>query len=530
MGLSVLELYECVSQELSLEICAGKKGLEKNFERIGVMETIDFVDGVKPEGLFVISTLSFAYGRPEGIDAVKRLIMKAPSGIAIKTKRYFSSIPDELVQCAETYNIPLLEITTDISFSNFITVVSKKLQEGALGQDIHIIQQANSLRNYMNEEPLEKILENLEEMLGIECFFIDVYGNITISNSAPAIGTTNYYALGNRLLERSLCYRRRKEYIVEDLTIAFYCYAGETFLGLLILADIGQLSEECGELVKLSLSYIAVRACEMRISQMSRIDTDWNILSQILFLGNSGNTLSRSRIKDLGYDLRERYVFIVLNVREENTHPSVMAVVEYCKAQLLRRFEDITISADRTGLKCLLSFDEQSNLNQRNSVYNRMTAFRNSALASQGDLIDIGISLIQNDPENIVQSSIQAQNAITLGRLYRPDKYVYSYNAFVIQGMLCQCSQMQECQWIEEYVIKPISERDELYESCLWETLDILFKNRSLKEASTELYIHVSTLRYRLKKIEEITGFDYFSSYGNYVLHTAYLIWMDKKV
>lgn len=161
--------------------------------------------------------------------------------------------------------------------------------------------------------------------------------------------------------------------------------------------------------------------------------------------------------------------------------------------------------------------------------YNRLAAFRNNALTSHSEMVDIGISLVQTDAAAMTQSSSQAKTAITLGRLYRKEKHVYPYSSFVIQGMLYHCTEMQEFKWLEQQIVNPISERDELYESCLWETLGVLFQGSSLKEAANDLHIHISTLRYRIQKIKDLTGFDYLTPYGNFVLHTAYLIWLDKQ-
>ena len=93
-----------------------------------------------------------------------------------------------------------------------------------------------------------------------------------------------------------------------------------------------------------------------------------------------------------------------------------------------------------------------------------------------------------------------------------------------------QCTDTQEYQWLEKQVMEPLSERDRLYESDLWETLAVLFRAQSLKAAANDLHIHISTLRYRIQKIEEVTGFDYLSPYGNHVLHTAYILWQDKQI
>ena len=198
MAFTVAQLREQYSTAFSLELRAGKGGLSRPIQRIGVMETEDFVAGSDTNGLFVISTLSFAAKNPETIETVIRLIRTKPAGLAIKTKRFFDEIPANILLCADSCNVPLFEITSNVHFSNFITAVSKTLAEEEMNMDEQIVSKARRLRKYMTSEPLEEILSDLDATIVAECFFIDVYGTIVTSRDTKK----NYSALGGRLLER----------------------------------------------------------------------------------------------------------------------------------------------------------------------------------------------------------------------------------------------------------------------------------------------------------------------------------------
>ena len=52
----------------------------------------------------------------------------------------------------------------------------------------------------------------------------------------------------------------------------------------------------------------------------------------------------------------------------------------------------------------------------------------------------------------------------------------------------------------------PLLEYDRKHRSDLVETLRQLFRRRSLADAAAELHIHISTLKYRVGRIEEILG------------------------
>lgn len=533
MKMTVEQLYSVFSKELSLVLRAGEKGLNRETDRLGVMETADFNAGANVKGMFVLTTLSFVRDPADDYSPVIELVRSCPAGIAVKTKRYVQEIPDTLIQYAEAQGVALFEITEDIPFSSFIKTVMKELVsperiDQAPGADGEI----SSVVKYMSDESLEEILKSLESMLNVSCFFVDGSGSVFMSEqTAAASRQVNFPSLGLSLVEKHLGrHRDRNSYSESDNTV-FPCYAGNTLLGVLVLLHTSELAEELENVVRMSLSFIAVSICERKIAELSSsVHTSSSVLSQILLIDQTNSTLIRTRIKQYGFDLLDKYFFMVVAVKEPYVEKHGQALIEYVRACLVRKFKHITMAWDNAELKCLVSFSESEAPKSEKVARDMIVAFRNSLLASCGEILDIGISLIQEDPGRIKQSYTQAQLAISLGRLYRSSRHVYSYHSFVIQGMLFQCTGTQEYEWIEKNVIEPISERDRIYESDLWKTLAVLFVERSLKTVAEELHIHISTLRYRIQKIEEVTGLDYFSPYGSHVLHTAYVLWLDKQM
>lgn len=523
MSLTIAQLSERFSEELSMKIRAGEAGVGRTVNRFGVMETADFNTGAEPDGMFVLTTLSFVSENGSGLEAVRKLIRSGPAGVGIKTKRYFAEIPDQIVQCAEENRVPLFEITSDVTFSSFIRTATEA-----------IVMDTYSMRMFKaaHYSSLAKILETLGEMLGGTCFFMDVSGDITVGHEVSAgKSDANFRKIGNQMLGKFLRNAKDHNCFYEEGAAAFPCYAGGIFLGLLVWVGPARLTEMSESIVFMTLSYIAVQICERRISQFAAsVDAEQNLLSQILFAEQGNGALIKSRMKDIGFELLDAYVFVLLSVREEYVDACGPEVIEYCRSQMARRFKNSTMSWGRTSVKCLITFSDAEAPQREEDIRSRLVAFRNGELSSVSDMIDMGVSFIQNDSAELRQSYLQAQTAISLGRLYRPSKHIYSYHAFAIQGMVHRCTDLQEYRWLQRHVVDPLSERDRFYESGLWETLSVLFRVRSLKVAADELHIHISTLRYRLQKIMEITGFDYLSSYGNYVLHTAYIIWMNQKI
>ena len=102
MGLTVSQIEIQYSEALSLRFVAGRNGIGREVKKMAVMETRDFVYGADPDGMFVISTLSFVDEEGGGIDEVVKLLSAQPSAMAVKINRYVKSI--------QTFNSAILSV------------------------------------------------------------------------------------------------------------------------------------------------------------------------------------------------------------------------------------------------------------------------------------------------------------------------------------------------------------------------------------------------------------------------------------
>ncbi len=107
--------------------------------------------------------------------------------------------------------------------------------------------------------------------------------------------------------------------------------------------------------------------------------------------------------------------------------------------------------------------------------------------------------------------------------VFAPSKQICAPNDMEQIRLVASIMDTDQYSYIQEKIIKPIQEYDTLYKSELGLTLKICLEFESLGDAANALYIHKSTLRYRLQKIAAITGENFFSSTGKFMLQVAFI-------
>ena len=164
------------------------------------------------------------------MEPVIRLMGRNPAALAVKTSRNVAKIPQEIEKAAEEYAVPLFEISGGVFFSEAIRLITAAIVSA---DESPIIRRDAERRygKYMNDEPLEIILDSLGRILGKTCFFIDIHGDLLGSCLMPGAESEEALArLGAKLLKQSfLIHKRERYFYCEDNTV-FPCLAEATCL------------------------------------------------------------------------------------------------------------------------------------------------------------------------------------------------------------------------------------------------------------------------------------------------------------
>jgi ligand-binding sensor protein/sugar diacid utilization regulator/GAF domain-containing protein len=111
--------------------------------------------------------------------------------------------------------------------------------------------------------------------------------------------------------------------------------------------------------------------------------------------------------------------------------------------------------------------------------------------------------------EDFRDSYLAARRGLDLLRLLGRRDEVFSFRVSSLESMLLQSTRPEVVVGFISRFVEPLVRYDAAHTSDLQRTLEVYFEcGGTLEEAARRLHIHVSTLRYRLKKASEVLGVD----------------------
>lgn len=107
------------------KIVAGYRNINNEVESVNVMDAPDIVKWIS-KNEFLLTT---GYSISDDYDYVNELFRglkeKGCAALGIKIKRYFNEMPKYIIELADRYGIPLIELPYDVTFSNIINDITK---------------------------------------------------------------------------------------------------------------------------------------------------------------------------------------------------------------------------------------------------------------------------------------------------------------------------------------------------------------------------------------------------------------------
>lgn len=132
--------------------------------------------------------------------------------------------------------------------------------------------------------------------------------------------------------------------------------------------------------------------------------------------------------------------------------------------------------------------------------------------------VKIGFGTAEKNLYGIKHTYFNSLKALRTGNIFKPGKKVYHYDDMEIYCILSNIIS-EETRNFSRKILNKITNKEIL------STLNIYYEcNADIEKTAARLYVHKNTIKYRLQRVTELTGFDLKNHDENFKLYLAVLI------
>lgn len=485
-------------------VLAGRSGLQRRVQRLNVMTVPDIVQWTKPHVFLLATGFPLAHAQSNMATLLRELDERGVSALAVKLGNYGAELDDETLDFADRIGLPLIAVPQHVAFDDILSQVLSAIankQAAALGraQQLHQtllrISLAGTLGDIVSE--LSKVLGGMGvicvntagEVLA-ECAeeshwkelrstdLVDGHGALTRLNSRPETITNRWPQVAVAQIPASE--------LIHGHLVAVSCSQP-------LDQEIAMMLEQAAMVAALSISK------ERAVVGVTR-RFEANALHGLL-TGNEDEIREVvERARTFEWDL-DRPLVVIAARRTPPTHdggPREHEVAAWIAAvrQVDRYGAAGMLGRDLVGLCGAEDSPEEIGYH----VHHALTP----AIRTQ---VTIGVSDVVRDAAALPEAYQQSRMALEFTQQSPTEEIVRSYHGLGLFRLLNAIPDQNELEFFVEETLGPVLALSSAERADMLNTLQALITNRmNVAETSRALHFHYNTLRYRIRKLEQLLG------------------------
>jgi purine catabolism regulator len=513
MTVTVRQLLDLELIREKATLVAGAEGLDRVVTFVTIMEAPDFhewVDG----GEFILTTWYAFSQKPElQLRAFSQLADKI-AAIGIKVERFVDKIPDEIVALAEEKQVPVLAIQRDTKFREVIQAIAGELNNYQANLLIEVDRHYQALvKTALADGSLSSMLGGFGQRTRLNCWCLDHDGKELAqyrpagSDAYPPGWETLVAKIPQANFEPVACYREGEFHV-------FPCRARKLSLGYLVVFSPDELSEKVRLMANNLVTFLTLKLLDEAETEQKKLAY---LIDDILYHHRLNGEQLQEALAAFGLRKFPFYrVFVVTsNAPTVDAQTRLRNYAGYLRglireAIMAVRAEEIVVIAGNTA---------GDTVTARARPWKKNIYVRDEDLA-KGVLVSVGPAVRRIS--ELAHSYRMARQTIKAGRPRDGAGGILYYWDYLVQNLLVQGLDSLEYRTVLDQVVIPLSQ--ERKSSNLMDTLEAVVFADDLQDAAERMEIHINTIRYRLRQIMELTGYDFFSPRGRYILTTACML------
>ncbi|HEX3629779.1 MAG TPA: PucR family transcriptional regulator ligand-binding domain-containing protein [Candidatus Dormibacteraeota bacterium] len=522
------------------EVLAGAEGLDRTITWVKVLESPETISWLAEGELLLTVAFAIKDDQAAQRDLMRNLAAVKSSGLVIKPERYLPQIPEDMVNQADEFGIPLIRIPPEVSYLEIMSPILERIinaQNIELRRSIEIHRQFTDLA--LNARGLDEIVRTLGELVESSISLEDVNWRLLTSHIVPGLtdrhrqqtlahhGTPPkaQQAVATMIREVVEGRKPRKVGPIPEAGMTAHriiapILAGRENLGYLSIIEHPQHHEQ---LAMMAIEHAAtVIALEM-IKQRDVAEAEDRVRGELvddLLNGTFGDAANvQRRARHLRYDLSLPHLLLVVDVDyfrqfiKENRYAESRVIT--LKHQL---FQVITGVVRRNHPRHLATAHSDSVIvlvpepANADPGYAEELATRIRGAVTESELgltVSVAIGRRCLTPEDFKPSFTEAQRALDLMVRFGKREQVVNYDRLGVYRLLAQIDDRSGLDAFAGRMLEPLVAYDKARGTPLLNTLEVyLQRHGNLRQTARDMHIHLNTLHYRLQRIAAVIGAD----------------------
>lgn len=480
-------LLEIENFSNKLRLANENANLDYQVTHVTIMEGPDLYEWVTG-GEFVLTTF-YAFSRnPELQDYAFERLAQRISAIGIKTHRFIDEIPDSILAIADKYGLPVFEVKTEVKFRELVATINLEIQNYQTNMLIEVEQHYQKLiKASLSSDDINNLLNVLGNQIRMDCFCLNFQYKLAAARGQQGTRKQDFDAWVE-VIKGKLAQGvdTSAGHIVDNLHV-FDCYARGSLIGMLVVVCEGNMSEKARLMCQQAASFVSIKLWDKYETNKKALLKLWEEIKQ-------GTITEEDEIADklarFGLSSQNNYKIVLISKQTKTTE-----IYQYLKTNL----DECIFIDEESSIVLLCQQKEFTHFESKLAEYIKDLPTKTLIVAT---------SEVTKARDIKKFYCLAEQTVEVLKRLGCHG--INSAEDLIPFNLLLRTRNSPEYEFLCEQILYPLLRYDKIYQSNLLETLSCTLMTDSLDHTAKHLNIHINTLRYRLKKVHEITGKDYF--------------------
>jgi purine catabolism regulator len=494
-------------------VLAGHSGLDQNVSRVNVMEVPDVIQWVRP-GEFLMTTGYPFRDHPESLaELIPQLAEKGVSALGIKTKRYLIEVPKQVLELADLYGLPLIELPPPTVFSDVVREVMEHVLIREADQVANLQDRFYRMsQSMLSNGGINAFLDNLETIVNNPVAIIDSSDRPYLSNSLlRLIENEDEHIDWPQLrlqgkLGLSFCTFLGKQVRFYGIEVA---ERGRHYAALIVFES----NREFTVLDKLTVDRVGILAGFELANRNARRDVEAKYIDQFLQDWLVGRIVTRSDIQlraeacGCPLDMSTAYHAALIHWKEDKPDIGVLqSGLLKIRSMASSREMNMLLTIIDNELACICSTPQVTSMAQEDERRNHIVRILKSTFPGA---FSICAGPTVNSSEQLQGSWDRARRASVICHVFALEGEWFDHGGLGVYSLLDLIPEGPELVEFKDRFLHPIRDYDAKHETLLMDTLKVYFQsNGNMRRTAEVLFTHYNTIVYRMDRVRAILGID----------------------